>query len=356
MKTRFQPGKSRPNPSKAVPDVSVQGDLALGSDIPLIEAVISAPPSVVAGDCQSVLSMPADASGTSNVVVDAGCESGVLPRASVPPEIMETGLGPNLTAASLLSVSESSENSVDAESDTEVGIPRVASCPALLQVCNQQIDQPSVPSAGCNSAGITSHAPPAESLSHLSPSSPDDQACLDAASLLLASASASVCCSPVVQALISLLSWSLFLLGHAAGFFVLRFLGCMEAADGDFEFLSRFLPGVEGAVLWSCWSFPGVTSVMPGSVLLHYQGNANQMRFLLPGYWPVAILSWAAVCGWSCPCMPHYNCYSTSMLCFCCHFGLLKQECSGLRWWAPYCCLTAGYMPCLVVVLLVGVC
>ncbi|GMH22109.1 hypothetical protein Nepgr_023952 [Nepenthes gracilis] len=50
-KTRFQPGKSRPNPFKAVPDVSVQGDLALGSDKPLIEAIVSAPPSVVAGDC-----------------------------------------------------------------------------------------------------------------------------------------------------------------------------------------------------------------------------------------------------------------------------------------------------------------
>ncbi|GMH22108.1 hypothetical protein Nepgr_023951 [Nepenthes gracilis] len=230
--------------------------------------------------------MPADAPGTSNIVDDAGCESGVLPRVSVPPEIMETSLGPNLTAASLLSVSESSKNSVDAESDPEVGIPRVASCPALLQLCNQQIDQPSMPSAGCNSAGIKSHAPPAESLSHLSPSSPDDQACLDGSSQVSVDVQTSV----------------------------------VSGAEGDFEFLSRFLPGVEGAVLWSCWSFPGVTSVIPGSVLMQliavyvafvpllsgpkcdllllligsYQRNANQMRFLLLGYWPVAILSWAA--------------------------------------------------------------
>ncbi|GMH02133.1 hypothetical protein Nepgr_003972 [Nepenthes gracilis] len=41
---------------------------------------------------------------------------------------------------------------------------------------------------------------------------------------------------------ISLLSWSLHLMGHAAGFFLLRCLGCMEAADGDFEFRT-FAPG-----------------------------------------------------------------------------------------------------------------
>ncbi|GMH12962.1 hypothetical protein Nepgr_014803 [Nepenthes gracilis] len=123
--------------------------------------------------------MPADASGTSNGVHVAGCEAGVLPRVSVPPEIMDIGLGPNLTAASMLSVSERSENSVDAELVPEFGIPRVASCPALLQLCNQQIDNPSVPSAEYHSAGIKSLAPPAETMPLLSPRSPDDQACLD---------------------------------------------------------------------------------------------------------------------------------------------------------------------------------
>ncbi|GMH21201.1 hypothetical protein Nepgr_023043 [Nepenthes gracilis] len=170
--------------------------------------------------------MPADAPGTSNGVDVAGCEAGVLPRVSVPPEIMETGLGPNLTAASLLSVSERSENSVDAESVPEVGIPRVASCPALVQLCNQQIDLTYMPSAECQSAGIKSLAPPAESMPLLSPRSSDDQACLDAASLLLASDSAGVCWRPVAQVLISLLSWSLFLMGHAAGSLVLR---CWDA-------------------------------------------------------------------------------------------------------------------------------
>ncbi|GMH29910.1 hypothetical protein Nepgr_031753 [Nepenthes gracilis] len=110
------------------------------SDKPLIEAVVSAPPFVVA----------ADAPGNSDGVVDAGCEAGVLPRVSDPPDNLKTGLGSNLTAASLLSVSERSENSVDAVSVFEVGFPRVASCPALMQLCNQQTDQPPVPSAGCN--------------------------------------------------------------------------------------------------------------------------------------------------------------------------------------------------------------
>ncbi|GMH30746.1 hypothetical protein Nepgr_032589 [Nepenthes gracilis] len=134
----------------AVPDVSVQGDLEMVSDIPLTKAVVSAPPFVVVGDCQSVLSMPAVAPGNSNGVVDAECGAGVLPRVSDPPENMKIGLGSNLTAASLLNVSERSENSVDAESDLEVGFPRVASCPASIQLCNQQSDQPPVPSAGCN--------------------------------------------------------------------------------------------------------------------------------------------------------------------------------------------------------------
>ncbi|GMH31919.1 hypothetical protein Nepgr_033763 [Nepenthes gracilis] len=43
---------------------------------------------------------------------------------------------------------------------------------------------------------------------------------------------------------------------------------------------------------------------MPLAAAGSYQGNVNQMHFLLSGYWPVAILPWAAVSGWSCPSMP----------------------------------------------------
>ncbi|GMH25364.1 hypothetical protein Nepgr_027207 [Nepenthes gracilis] len=50
-------------------------DLAVGSDKPLTEAIVSDPPPVVAGDCQAVLAVPADAPGISNVVDDVGCDS-----------------------------------------------------------------------------------------------------------------------------------------------------------------------------------------------------------------------------------------------------------------------------------------
>ncbi|GMH13993.1 hypothetical protein Nepgr_015834 [Nepenthes gracilis] len=72
----MQPGRSRSNPSNAVPDENVQGVMAMGSDQPLIKAVASAPPSLV--------EELADAAGTSNVGDVAGCESGVIPRVSVP--------------------------------------------------------------------------------------------------------------------------------------------------------------------------------------------------------------------------------------------------------------------------------
>ncbi|GMH32001.1 hypothetical protein Nepgr_033845 [Nepenthes gracilis] len=224
MKSRFHSGKSRSNPS-------VQGDLELGSDKPLSEAVVPDPPSVVVGDYQLALSVPAEAPSTSNGV---DIESGILPRVSAPPEIMEIGLSPKLNAACLMSTSERSENSMDAESVPEVGIPRVASCPALMQLYNQ----PFVPSAGCNLDGFHSLDPPVESLN---PSPQDDQACLDgfvvsggttdapfpaikvvtrsAALLLLAHyrfsdagfAPAGVCWRSAAQALI------LFLQGHTAG-------------------------------------------------------------------------------------------------------------------------------------------
>ncbi|GMH13962.1 hypothetical protein Nepgr_015803 [Nepenthes gracilis] len=113
---------SLPPQRPAVPVVSVQGDLEMVSDKTLIEAVVSAPHFVVA----------ADAPGNSNGVVDAGCEAGVLPRVSDSPDNMKTSLGYNWIATSMLSVSERSENSVDAVSDLAVGFPRVASCPALM--------------------------------------------------------------------------------------------------------------------------------------------------------------------------------------------------------------------------------
>ncbi|GMH18569.1 hypothetical protein Nepgr_020410 [Nepenthes gracilis] len=150
MKSRFHLGKSRSNPS-------VQGDLELGSDKPLSEAVVPDSPSVVAGDFQSALSVPAEAPGTSNGV---DIESGILPRVSAPREIMEIGLSAKLNADCPLSTSERSGYSMDVESVPEVGIPRVASCPALMQLYNQ----PFVPSAGCNLDGFHSLDPPAESL------------------------------------------------------------------------------------------------------------------------------------------------------------------------------------------------
>ncbi|GMH29498.1 hypothetical protein Nepgr_031341 [Nepenthes gracilis] len=61
---------------------------------------------------------------------------------------LEPGLGLHLTVASPMS---DSVNSVDAELAPAVGIPRIASCPAMLQLCNQQIAQLPVPSVGCNS-------------------------------------------------------------------------------------------------------------------------------------------------------------------------------------------------------------
>ncbi|GMG99211.1 hypothetical protein Nepgr_001051 [Nepenthes gracilis] len=56
----------------------------------------------------------------------------------------------DVTVVSPMSDSENSVYSVDAESTPEVGIPRIASCPAMLQLCNQQISQLPVPSVGCN--------------------------------------------------------------------------------------------------------------------------------------------------------------------------------------------------------------
>ncbi|GMH25881.1 hypothetical protein Nepgr_027724 [Nepenthes gracilis] len=64
---------------------------------------------------------------------------------------LETGLGLHLTVASPLSDTENSVNSVDADLVPAIGIPRSASCPSLVQLCNQQIAQLPVPSVGCNS-------------------------------------------------------------------------------------------------------------------------------------------------------------------------------------------------------------
>ncbi|GMH29926.1 hypothetical protein Nepgr_031769 [Nepenthes gracilis] len=135
MKSRFQSGKPRSNPSLAVPDVSAQGDLELGSDVPLSEDVVSASPYVVAGECQSGLSMHTDAPGISNGVDVAGCESGTLPRARAPPEIMDFGLSPKLTSASLLSVSERSVHPMDAESAPEESLNWVLLLPLNVEIC-----------------------------------------------------------------------------------------------------------------------------------------------------------------------------------------------------------------------------
>ncbi|GMH00857.1 hypothetical protein Nepgr_002696 [Nepenthes gracilis] len=57
----------------------------------------------------------------------------------------------DVTVASPMSDSENFVYSVDAESAPEVGIPRMPPCPAMLQLCNQQISQLPVPSVGCSS-------------------------------------------------------------------------------------------------------------------------------------------------------------------------------------------------------------
>ncbi|GMH15519.1 hypothetical protein Nepgr_017360 [Nepenthes gracilis] len=103
-------------------------DLERPSSGVLLESL--GPPHAMPLDFQTqAIAEPADAPGISNAD-------------------LETGLSPYLTVASPTNDSESSENSVDAESNLEVGIPRIASCPAILQLCNQQIAQLSVPSAG----------------------------------------------------------------------------------------------------------------------------------------------------------------------------------------------------------------
>ncbi|GMH00821.1 hypothetical protein Nepgr_002660 [Nepenthes gracilis] len=63
---------------------------------------------------------------------------------------LDLGLDIHLTVDSPMSDSENSVNSVDAEWVPEVGIPRIASCPAMLQLCIQQTGQLPVPSVGCN--------------------------------------------------------------------------------------------------------------------------------------------------------------------------------------------------------------
>ncbi|GMH32050.1 hypothetical protein Nepgr_033894 [Nepenthes gracilis] len=63
---------------------------------------------------------------------------------------VDLGLDLHLNADSPMSDSENSEISVGAESVPEVGIPRTASCPALLQLCIRQTGLLPVLSAGCN--------------------------------------------------------------------------------------------------------------------------------------------------------------------------------------------------------------
>ncbi|GMH13995.1 hypothetical protein Nepgr_015836 [Nepenthes gracilis] len=137
--------------------------MAIGSDLPLIEAVVSAPPSLVEGACNSVVSSPFDSGG---VIADAPgvaeCESGVIPRVGAPALTSrdQAGLDNGLPVAPSKCDSENSEYLEVAETNMEVGFPRIASCPAILQLYNQQTALSSVPSAGCKSVGISSQTLP----------------------------------------------------------------------------------------------------------------------------------------------------------------------------------------------------
>ncbi|GMH15537.1 hypothetical protein Nepgr_017378 [Nepenthes gracilis] len=81
----------------------------------------------------------------------AGCESGVIPRVSVPAVTswdqagLDNGLGPNSPVAPSKSDSESSKNLEVAETDLVAGFPRIASCPTNFQLCYQQFEMDSPP-------------------------------------------------------------------------------------------------------------------------------------------------------------------------------------------------------------------
>ncbi|GMH15580.1 hypothetical protein Nepgr_017421 [Nepenthes gracilis] len=228
-KTSLQSGRTRSNPSNAIPDENVQGVMAMGSDQPLIEAVTFAPPFLVEGDCQPVVSTPFatgghdlelecpssgvlleslgpshskplelqtqdfaeldDASGTLIVGDVAGHESGALPRASVPAVNSwdQAGLVHRLiagfpcaegawccTSDVLHGVAKKAPEGPEdpVGYNAEAGGDTIASCPAILQQCNQQSAQLFVPSAGCNSAGFNSQTLPPEPLALTSPSPP----------------------------------------------------------------------------------------------------------------------------------------------------------------------------------------
>ncbi|GMH11668.1 hypothetical protein Nepgr_013509 [Nepenthes gracilis] len=105
----------------------------------------------------------------------------------------------------------------------------------------------------------------------------------------------------------------------------------------------------EWAIQWSCWSFPRVTSVISGCVLLqsgldigcsyYVVGCCEWLELLLHD--PLQLLIMLCICR-----LVPLVCYGSAA-----KIGFLKQECSGLRWWVPNCYLTAGYLLCLVEVL-----
>ncbi|GMH21253.1 hypothetical protein Nepgr_023095 [Nepenthes gracilis] len=86
----------------------------------------------------------------------AECEPRVMPWVSVPavtPWVqagLDNGLGPNSPMAPSKSDSESFENMEVAETDLVAGFPRIASCPANLQLCYQQFDMDSPPNPIAN--------------------------------------------------------------------------------------------------------------------------------------------------------------------------------------------------------------
>ncbi|GMH29457.1 hypothetical protein Nepgr_031300 [Nepenthes gracilis] len=140
--------------------------------------------------------------------------------------------------------------------------------------------------------------------------------------------------------------------------------------------LSRFLLGVEWAVQWSCWSFPGVTSVISGFCLVAVnccicclcaftkqlicslfgpqcdlllllidsnQGNANQMHFLLHSSAAAITVVGLFVSGRSCSACPitiadnavYLTLCSTSMLWFSLPKLVSLKVSARLMWLVP---------------------
>ncbi|GMH22895.1 hypothetical protein Nepgr_024738 [Nepenthes gracilis] len=193
--------------------------MATGSNQPLIEAVVSAPPTLVVGDGKSVVSSPSATGGGCDLLVEcpfsgaqlesngpphskpvvfqtiknadhaddpgvAGCESGVIPRVNVHAVTswdqagLDFGLGPKLPVTPSKCDSENAENLVDAVTDLVAGLPRITSCPTKLQ--QLVMDAPPFPIADtietlnceCRGNGYTTGAELPELLASKTPAPP----------------------------------------------------------------------------------------------------------------------------------------------------------------------------------------